>query len=216
MAGASAPYASRRKAARPATTTSAVVSMKRFFLASPLKFQPVVTSGFSPHRLHPGAARGSRAPRRRLPRARGAPVVAVADGVVVSAGFSGGGGRIVHLRHANGIRDRVSAFVVDQRSRWRAGAAGRAHRARRLERPRDRAASRLSSEEERRVHQPDHRAPRDAAGRSGSCRRDGSVRVERAIARSRLSRRQPWPASRIQTLPCNNGALQRCLTPTHR
>jgi murein DD-endopeptidase MepM/ murein hydrolase activator NlpD len=33
----------------------------------------------------------------------GAPVVAVADGVVVSAGTSGGAGRMVHLRHANGF-----------------------------------------------------------------------------------------------------------------
>ena len=33
----------------------------------------------------------------------GAPVVAVADGVVVSAAMSGGAGRMVHLRHANGF-----------------------------------------------------------------------------------------------------------------
>ena len=44
-------------------------SMKRFFLASPLKFQPVVTSGFSQRAAASGAARGARAPRRRLPRA---------------------------------------------------------------------------------------------------------------------------------------------------
>ena len=79
------------------------VSMKRFFLASPLKFQPVVTSAFSHRRLHPVLRRyrahlgvDYRAPA-------GAPVVAVADGVVVSAGMNGGGGRVVHLRHANGF-----------------------------------------------------------------------------------------------------------------
>jgi murein DD-endopeptidase MepM/ murein hydrolase activator NlpD len=33
----------------------------------------------------------------------GSPVVAVANGVVVSAGMSGGAGRMVHLRHANGF-----------------------------------------------------------------------------------------------------------------
>jgi murein DD-endopeptidase MepM/ murein hydrolase activator NlpD len=33
----------------------------------------------------------------------GAPVVAVADGLVLSAGTSGGAGRMVHLRHANGF-----------------------------------------------------------------------------------------------------------------
>lgn len=36
------------------------ISMKRFFLASPLKFQPVVTSGFSRNRLHPCCARFAR------------------------------------------------------------------------------------------------------------------------------------------------------------
>jgi murein DD-endopeptidase MepM/ murein hydrolase activator NlpD len=37
-------------------------------------------------------------------RARaGAPVVAVSDGMVVSAGTNGGSGRMVHLRHANGF-----------------------------------------------------------------------------------------------------------------
>src|SRR4029078_5483744 len=35
----------------------------------------------------------------------GSPVVAVADGVVVSAGMSGGAGRMVHLRHANGFEN---------------------------------------------------------------------------------------------------------------
>jgi len=78
------------------------VSLRRFFLASPLKFQPVITSGFSRSRLHPVLERyrahlgvDYRAPA-------GAPVVAVADGVVVSAGASGAAGRMVHLRHADG------------------------------------------------------------------------------------------------------------------
>ena len=79
------------------------VSMKRFFLASPLKFQPVVTSGFSRHRLHPvlREVRAHLGVDYRAPA--GSPVVAVANGVVVSAGFNGGGGRVVHLRHANGF-----------------------------------------------------------------------------------------------------------------
>ena len=33
----------------------------------------------------------------------GAPVIAVADGVVVEAGMNGGAGRMVHLRHVNGF-----------------------------------------------------------------------------------------------------------------
>jgi murein DD-endopeptidase MepM/ murein hydrolase activator NlpD len=78
-------------------------SMRRFFLASPLKFQPIVTSAFSPARMHPvlREVRAHLGVDYRAPA--GSPVVAVADGVVVSAGMSGGAGRMVHLRHANGF-----------------------------------------------------------------------------------------------------------------
>jgi len=79
------------------------MSMKRFFLKSPLKFDPVVTSGFSRNRLHPilNEYRAHLGVDYRAPA--GAPVVAVANGTVVSAGASGGAGRMVHLRHANGF-----------------------------------------------------------------------------------------------------------------
>ena len=91
------------------------VSMRRFFLASPLKFQPVVTSAFSRSRLHP-VRREYRAHLGVDYRApAGAPVVAVAGGVVVSAGASGAGGRVVHLRHANGYETKylhLSAIAV--------------------------------------------------------------------------------------------------------
>ena len=79
------------------------VSMKRFLLASPLKFQPVVTSGFSRRRMHPilREVRAHLGVDYRAPA--GSPVVAVADGVVLSAGMAGGSGRLVHLRHSNGL-----------------------------------------------------------------------------------------------------------------
>jgi murein DD-endopeptidase MepM/ murein hydrolase activator NlpD len=78
------------------------VSMRRFFLKSPLKFEPVVTSVFSRSRFHPilREYRAHLGVDYRAPE--GAPVVAVADGVVVQAEMSGGAGRFVHLRHANG------------------------------------------------------------------------------------------------------------------
>ncbi len=78
-------------------------SVRRFFLRSPLKFTPVVTSGFSRHRLHPilREYRPHLGVDYRAPI--GAPVIAVADGVVVQAGRFGGSGRIVHLRHNNGF-----------------------------------------------------------------------------------------------------------------
>jgi len=78
-------------------------SMRRFMLKSPLKFDPVVTSGFSRNRLHPvlGETRAHLGVDYRAPV--GAPVVAVANGVVVMAGANGAAGRMVHLRHANGF-----------------------------------------------------------------------------------------------------------------
>jgi murein DD-endopeptidase MepM/ murein hydrolase activator NlpD len=78
-------------------------SMRRFFLKSPLKFDPVITSNFSRNRLHPvlHEYRAHLGVDYRAPE--GAPVVAVANGTVVSAGLNGGAGRMVHLRHANGF-----------------------------------------------------------------------------------------------------------------
>jgi murein DD-endopeptidase MepM/ murein hydrolase activator NlpD len=78
-------------------------SLKRFFLRSPLKFEPRVTSGFSRRRLHPV----HRTYRPHLGVDYGAPhgsaVVSVAAGSVVSAGWAGGGGRTVRIRHASGF-----------------------------------------------------------------------------------------------------------------
>lgn len=80
-------------------------SLKRFMLRSPLKFQaaPRVTSRFSLNRLHPVL----RTYRAHLGvdygASTGAPVVAVASGVVESAGWAGGGGNQVRLRHSGGI-----------------------------------------------------------------------------------------------------------------
>ena len=78
-------------------------SLKRTLLKSPLKFDWRISSGFSRRRLHPV---------HRIYRAHlgvdyaapaGSHVVAVANGVVVSAGWAGGGGRQIRLRHARGI-----------------------------------------------------------------------------------------------------------------
>lgn len=76
-------------------------SVRRFFLRSPLPFDPRVTSRFSRRRLHPvhGVRRAHLGVDYAAPV--GTPVLAVADGVVISAGFSGASGRLVRLRHAN-------------------------------------------------------------------------------------------------------------------
>lgn len=77
-------------------------SLRRFFLKSPLKFEPRITSGFSLRRKHP--VHGTYRPHLGVDYGapQGSAVVAVAAGVVVSAGWAGGGGNQVRLRHAGG------------------------------------------------------------------------------------------------------------------
>ena len=78
-------------------------SLKRFFLMSPLKFEPRVTSRFSRRRLHPvhNTVRAHTGVDYGAPH--GASVLAVASGTVVSAGWAGGGGNQVRLRHEGGL-----------------------------------------------------------------------------------------------------------------
>jgi murein DD-endopeptidase MepM/ murein hydrolase activator NlpD len=88
-------------------------SLKRFFLASPLRFTPRVTSGFSRRRLHPVFHTVRAHLGVDYAASTGTPVVAVANGVVVSAGWAGGGGRQVRIRHASGLESyylHLSAF----------------------------------------------------------------------------------------------------------
>lgn len=79
-------------------------SLRRFFLKSPLKFEPRITSGFSNARRHPvlNYVRAHRGIDYSAPS--GAPVVAVASGVVQIAGWNGGAGRMVRIRHASGYQ----------------------------------------------------------------------------------------------------------------
>jgi murein DD-endopeptidase MepM/ murein hydrolase activator NlpD len=77
-------------------------SLKRTWLASPLPFSRV-TSGFSRRRMHPilGTARAHLAVDYGAPT--GTPVQAVANGTITFAGWNGGYGRLVQIRHANGL-----------------------------------------------------------------------------------------------------------------
>ena len=104
---------------KPAYYDAAGLSLKRFFLASPLKFEPRVTSGFSYRRLHP--VLGIRRPHlgADFGAPKGAPVVAIADAAVVSARYTAGGGNTVTLRHAGGYESRylhLSAFGAGVRA----------------------------------------------------------------------------------------------------
>jgi murein DD-endopeptidase MepM/ murein hydrolase activator NlpD len=78
-------------------------SLKRFFLVSPLKFEPRITSRFSRNRLHPvhHTVRAHLGVDYAAPH--GSAVVAVAAGTVVSAGRAGAGGNQVRIRHDRGI-----------------------------------------------------------------------------------------------------------------
>jgi murein DD-endopeptidase MepM/ murein hydrolase activator NlpD len=77
-------------------------SLRRFFLRSPLKFEPRITSRFSLRRMHPvlHTARAHRGVDYGAPH--GADVIAIAAGTVVSTTYDGTNGRMIRLRHASG------------------------------------------------------------------------------------------------------------------
>ena len=95
-------------------------SLKRFFLKSPLKFEPRITSSFSSARRHPVLkyTRAHNGVDYGAPT--GAPVVSVASGVVTFAGWTRGGGRTVKVRHASGYESEylhLSAITVRRGNR---------------------------------------------------------------------------------------------------
>ena len=89
-------------------------SLKRQFLKSPLPFEPRVTSRFSYRRVNPvhGDVRPHLGVDYGAPS--GTAVMAVAAGVVESAGWAGEAGRMIELRHAGGYETEylhLSAFA---------------------------------------------------------------------------------------------------------
>ena len=97
-------------------------SLRRFFLRSPLKFEPRITSGFSARRMHPvlHTARAHRGVDYGAPM--GSEVVSVASGRVLSVTSDATNGRMVRVRHASGYVSHylhLSAFAAG----IRAGAA---------------------------------------------------------------------------------------------
>ena len=94
-------------------------SLQRFFLKSPLKFDPRITSRFSLRRRHPvlRTIRAHRGVDYGAPT--GSEVVAVAAGTVISATYDNANGRMVRLRHASGYESaylHLSAFARGIRS----------------------------------------------------------------------------------------------------
>ena len=83
------------------------VSLRRAFLRAPVEFRRIA-SGFSTARFHP-ILRVNR-PHQGVDYAAstGTPVLAAGEGFVVSANWSGNYGRMVELRHRNGITTRYA------------------------------------------------------------------------------------------------------------
>jgi len=80
-------------------------SLRRAFLRAPLEFRRVAST-FSRSRFHPILGIWRRHEGTDYSAARGTPVLASGDGVVLRAGWGGGYGNLVELRHMNGITTR--------------------------------------------------------------------------------------------------------------
>ena len=75
--------------------------LRKMFLRSPLRYSRV-TSSFSNRRFHPVLKRYQPHYGVDYGAPTGTPVRATANGVVTSAGWNGGGGKMVEVRHPNG------------------------------------------------------------------------------------------------------------------
>jgi len=87
-------------------------SLRRAFLRAPLEFRRI-SSGFSRSRRHPVLGTWRRHSGIDFAADQGTPVRAAGDGRIVFLGRSGGYGRMVEVRHKNGITTRyahLSAF----------------------------------------------------------------------------------------------------------
>src|SRR3989441_3786795 len=94
------------------------ISLKRAILASPLKFTPRISSGFTSRRMHPilGRERAHLATDYAVPA--GSPVVGVAKGTGHFAGWEGGDGNLVPIQLARGLTSgsaHLSRIVSDIR-----------------------------------------------------------------------------------------------------
>lgn len=92
----------REPSGKPAYYAPDGKSLKKAFLRSPLKFSAPITSRFSRSRFHPILK--TRRPHLGIDYGAptGTPVQTIGDGRVMFAGWKGGGGKMVHIRHSNG------------------------------------------------------------------------------------------------------------------
>lgn len=76
-------------------------SLKKAFLKSPLRYR-YISSGYTRHRLHPILKVNRPHLGIDFAAARGTPVRAASDGIIAFAGWKGGNGKTVIIRHKNG------------------------------------------------------------------------------------------------------------------
>ncbi len=86
------------------------VSLRRAFLRAPVEFRRVA-SGFARARHHPILRVWRRHEGVDYAAAAGTPVLAAGDGTVQTADWSGGYGRMIELRHRNGISTRYGHLL---------------------------------------------------------------------------------------------------------
>jgi murein DD-endopeptidase MepM/ murein hydrolase activator NlpD len=95
----------------PASSRNAVYfdadggSLRRAFLRAPVEFRRI-SSNFAYRRFHPVLGLTRRHEGTDYAARPGTPVLAAGDGVVLRAGWAGGYGNLVELRHLNGITTR--------------------------------------------------------------------------------------------------------------
>jgi murein DD-endopeptidase MepM/ murein hydrolase activator NlpD len=80
-------------------------SLRRAFLRAPVEFRRI-SSSFARARFHPVLGRVRRHEGTDYAARPGTPVMAAGDGVVLRAGWAGGYGNLIELRHLNGITTR--------------------------------------------------------------------------------------------------------------
>lgn len=93
-------------------------SLRRAFLRAPVQFRRI-SSTFSAARFHPVLKVYRRHAGTDYAAAPGTPVMAAGDGTVLRAGWSGGYGNLVEIRHRNGVATRyghLNGFAPGVRS----------------------------------------------------------------------------------------------------
>ena len=104
--------------ARPGYFDAAGRSLRRAFLRAPVEFRRI-SSRFNRARMHPVLGYARRHEGTDYAADPGTPVMSAGDGTVASAGWSGGYGNLIVVRHRNGITTRyghLRAFAAGVRS----------------------------------------------------------------------------------------------------